>query len=461
MLTGFICGIEKFKFVDVNYNLMNKNLVYVAIGSVIVITILYISLGSNGSGGSHDITATVKQGRFKVEITTTGELEALRSVQVFGPSDARRFRIGSFTIDKMVDEGTVVKQGDFICSIDKTELFGRLEDKRLELDQTKAQYEQIQLDTSLNLRQERDNILNMEYIVQEQELILEQSQFEPPAVIKQNQYNWEKAKRELAQAKERYRIKTLQERARMVEISAKLREVQTEVDQMIEVLDKFVVMAPQDGMVIYVANRGAKVREGSQISSWNPVVATLPDLTIMQSITYVNEVDIRRVRIGQEVEIGLDAFPDKKFTGRVTRVANVGQQRPNSDAKVFEVIVRINESDDLLRPSMTTSNAIIADQLEDVLYIPLEAINVESDSINYVYLKNGVKQEVMMGLTNANDVVIQKGLNPGDKVYLSTPGWGENLAVKLLDELNGKRNLDREEPRVTAERSRGLLQGNP
>lgn len=436
---------------------MNKNLLYVVVGSVIVIVILYFSLGSSGPGGIHDITAAVVQGKFKVEITTTGELEALRSVQVFGPSDARRFRIGSFTIDKMVDEGTVVKKGDFIASIDKTELFGRIEDKRLDLEQTKAQFEQIQLDTALNLRQERDNILNMEYIVQEQELILEQSQYEPPAIIKQNQYNFEKAKRELEQAKERYRIKTLQERARMIEIGAKLRERVTEVDQMVEVLDKFVVNAPQDGMVIYVTNRGTKVKDGSQISSWNPVVATLPDLTTMQSITYINEVDIRRVAVGQEVEIGLDAFPDRKFTGKVTKVANVGQQRPNSDAKVFEVIVRINESDDLLRPSMTTSNAIIADELDDVLYIPLEAINVENDSINYVYLKNGVKQEVLMGLTNANDVVIEKGLNPGDKVYLSTPSWGDNLAVKLLEELNGKRNLDMDTPRVTADRAQGFL----
>lgn len=436
---------------------MNKNLLYVAVGSVIVIVILYFSLGTSGPGGIHDITASVVQGKFKVEITTTGELEALRSVQVFGPSDARRFRIGSFTIDKMVDEGTVVKKGDFIASIDKTELFGRIEDRRIDLEQTKAQFEQIRLDTALNLRQERDNILNMEYIVQEQELILEQSQYEPPAIIKQNQYNFEKAKRELEQAKERYRIKTLQERARIIEIGAKLRERVMDVDHMVEVLDKFVVNAPQDGMVIYVTDRGAKVREGSQISSWNPVVATLPDLTTMKSITYINEVDIRRVAVGQEVEIGLDAFPDKKFTGKVTKVANVGQQRPNSDAKVFEVIVLVNESDDLLRPSMTTSNAIIADELDDVMYIPLEAINVENDSINYVYLKNGVKQEVLMGLTNANDVVIEKGLNLGDKVYLSTPSWGDNLAVKLLEELDGKRNLDMDAPRVTADRSQGFL----
>jgi multidrug efflux pump subunit AcrA (membrane-fusion protein) len=436
---------EKATFESVKDRKMKKNLIYVAIGSVVVIGALYFFFASGSAGVENDILASVKKGEFRVEITTTGELEALRSVQVFGPAEARRFRIGNFTIDKMVDEGTVVKKGDFICSIDKTELFGRLEDRRLDLEQTRAQYEQIQLDTSLNLRVERDNILNQEYIVQEQELILEQSQFEPPAIIKQNEYNVEKAKRELDQARERYRIKSLQEKARMMEIAAKLREDELEVNQMVEVLDKFVVTAPQDGMVIYVDYRGNKVKEGSQITSWNPVVATLPDLTTMQSITYVNEVDIRRVRVGQQVELGMDAFPDKKYTGEVTKVANVGQQRPNSDAKVFEVMVIVNESDPMLRPSMTSSNTIIADQLDDVLYVPLEAVNVENDSINYVYMRNGVKQEVLLGMTNANDVVIEKGLNAGDYVYLNTPNWGSNLTVNLLEELNGKRNRDKQE----------------
>jgi len=415
----------------------------------LVIGVLYFFFASSSTGLENNILATVDQGEFRIEITTSGELEALRSVQVFGPAEARRFRIGNFTIDKMVDEGTVVEKGDFICSLDKTELFGRLEDRRLDLEQTRAQYEQIQLDTSLNLRVERDNILNQEYIVQEQELILEQSQFEPPAIIKQNEYNVEKAKRELDQARERYRIKTLQEKARMLEITAKLGEDELEVKQMVEVLDKFVVKAPQDGMVIYVDYRGSKIKEGSQINSWNPVVATLPDLTTMQSITYVNEVDIRRVVVGQQVELGMDAFPDKKYTGEVKKVANVGQQRPNSDAKVFEVLVEVNESDPSLRPSMTSSNTIIADTFSDVLYVPLEAVNVANDSINYVYLRNGTKQEVLLGMTNANDVIIEKGLSQGEYVYLNTPDWGENISINLLEELNGKRNLDKikeEEP---------------
>src|SRR5690606_29109802 len=303
-------------------------------------------------------------------------------------------------------------------------------DVQINLDQELAQFEQVQLDTSLILRQERDNLINLEYNVEEQQLVLEQSQYEPPATIKQNEYNYQKAVRDLNQSRENYKIKIKQERARMVERTARLREVQQEFSQMQDLLEEFTITAPQDGMVIYETSwNGNKIAEGSQISSWNPVVATLPDLTSMQSVTYVNEVDIRKVRTSQQVNIGLDAFPEKKLTGIVSKVANVGQQRPNSDAKVFEVIILVNESDPLLRPAMTTSNAIVAEKLDNAVYVPLEAIHVENDSINYVHMNNGTKQEVKLGMANSNEVVIEMGLEEGQKVYLSIPDWGDGLAI--------------------------------
>jgi HlyD family secretion protein len=425
--------------------MMKKKNIYITISIFFLLIVAFLIFRPKSSGDNNEILGEVKSGKFKVEITTSGELQALNSVQVLGPTEARRFRVGNFTIEEMVDEGTVVKKGEVIAELDRTELFGRLEDKRLDLEQTQALFEQTQLDTALVLRQERDNILNLEYDVEERELVLEQSQFEPPAIIKQNENSVERAKRDLQQAKDRYRIKLMQERARMVEVSAKLRDVQTEVNQIEEVLEKFTVTAPQNGMVIYVWGRGGKIKEGSQVSSWNPVVATLPDLTSMQSITYVNEVDIRKIKMGQRVGLGLDAFPEKKLTGEVTKVANVGQQRPNSDAKVFEVTIVINESDPLLRPAMTTSNTIVAEEIEDATFIPLEALYTENDSINYVHLKSGKKQEVKLGLSNSNFVIVESGLQSGEVLYLSTPNWAENVAVNLLEELNGKRNPDFEE----------------
>src|SRR5690554_5292724 len=420
---------------------MKKNLIFVVAGSILAIVVLYLIFSPTATGLGGDIIVPVKSGPFTVEITTTGELKAEKSVQVLGPIRARQFRINTLTIEKMVDEGTVVEQGEFIASLDKSELFGRVSDAQTNLDQELAQYEQTGLDTALNLRQQRDNILNLEYGLEEKQLVLEQSKYEPPATIKQNEFNYQKAERDLEQARENYKIKIKQEQARMAERTARLRERQQEFTQMQELLKEFTITAPQDGMVIYETNwNGSKIAEGSQISAWNPVVATLPDLTSMQSITFVNEVDIRKVQPGQYVSIGLDAFPEKTLTGRVTKVANVGQQRPNSDAKVFEVIILVNESDPLLRPAMTTSNSIVAERLNDVIYVPLEAIHVENDSINYVHKSNGTKQEVKLGLANNNEVVVEIGLKAGDNVYLSIPDWGEGLAISLLDELNGKRN---------------------
>jgi HlyD family secretion protein len=421
---------------------MQKKYIYIGLGVVAALLVVYWIFFSSGKEAGFEILSEAKKGQFKVEITSSGELQALNSIEILGPVEARRYRIGNFTIDNMVDEGTVVKKGDFIASLDKTELFGRMEDRRLDLEQTMATFDQTRLDTALVLRLERDNLINLEYEVGAKKLVLDQSQYEPPAIIKQNEYNYQKAIRDLEQAKERYRIKSLQEKARMVEVSARLRESQLEVSQMQAALDKFTVTAPQNGMVIYYQGRGGKVKEGSQISSWDPVVATLPDLSTMQSITYINEVDIRKIKVGQKVQIGLDAFPDKKLTGQVIQVANVGQQRPNSDAKVFEVLIRINESDGLLRPAMTTSNSILIEEKSDVVYVPLEAINVESDSINYVYLKNRKKQEVKLGLANSNDVIVEMGLEEGQGIFLSTPEWSKNTGISLLAELNGKRNLN-------------------
>ena len=139
-----------------------------------------------------------------------------------------------------------------------------------------------------------------------------------------------------------------------------------------EIIQKFIISAPSDGMVIYKREwGGAKRKVGSEISAWDPVVATLPDLTSMISKTYVNEIDVSKVKTGQRVRLTVDAFPEKSYTGTVISVANIGEQLPNTDAKVFEVIMKIDGSDPILRPSMTTGNQIITKTFNDVTFIPL------------------------------------------------------------------------------------------
>jgi hypothetical protein len=188
-------------------------------------------------------------------------------------------------------------------------------------------------------------------------------------------------------------------------------------------------------MVIYAREwNGRKKVVGATINPWESAVATLPDLSVMESITYVNEVDIKKIAAGQKVEIRLDADPSKKQSGSVRQVANIGEQRPNADSKVFEVKIVVNESDTTLRPAMTTSNTIIVATLDSVLFLPLEAVHAQ-ESRSFVFKANGsgiVKQEVKLGMMNDNGVIIESGLSENDVVFLSTPPETAGIAVDTL-----------------------------
>ena len=424
---------------------MNRKLLYAAGGLAIVLVGYFVLRGSK-AGNVSDVIVDLKRGHFKVEIETTGELEAKNSVKILGPTQLRDFRIWQVVIQNIVDEGTIVKKGDWVANLDRSEFQTRFNEKQIELEKENAEFVQTQLDTTLQLREARDQLINLKYAVEEKRIILEQSKFEPPATIKQGEINLERAIREYQQAGENYKIKQRQNAEKMKEQSAELRKVQNEFTAMTQVLQAFTIVAPEPGMVIYTKGwDGKPIKGGSQINMWDPTVATLPDLTKMMSKTYVNEVDVRKVAVGQKVEIGLDAYPEKKLKGIVSRVANVGEQRPNSDAKVFEVAVEIDGTDPTLRPSMTTSNKIIAKTIDSALFIPLECLHSQADTITYVFKKNGIgveKQEVIIGDTTANDAVVLAGLSETDRVYLSVPLKMENQPIALLKEMNGKRKKD-------------------
>lgn len=427
---------------------MKRRNLLIGAGVLLVLLVGYYFIKDKSDAKSADVLTEVRKGEFRVEIETTGELEAKNSVKILGPSGLRNFQIWQVTIQNIVDEGTLVKKGDWVATLDRSEFQNKFTQKQIDFEKANSKFIQTQLDTTLLMRQSRDELINLKYDVEEKAIILQQSKFEPPATIKQAEINQDKAKRAFEQAQENYKIKRNQNEEKMKEAQAELRKVKDEFSGMSTVLESFNVLAPDEGMVIYTKGWDQKpIKAGSQINMWEPTVATLPDLTKMLSKTFVNEVDVRKVKQGQKVEIGLDAYPDKKLHGNVIRVANVGEQRPNSDAKVFEVAVELEGTDPTLRPSMTTSNKIIASIVTDALFIPLECLHNEADTITYVYKKVGLnvtKQEVVIGQTNANDAVVMSGVAEKDILFLSVPSGAESKDVILLPEMNGKRQKKEE-----------------
>ncbi|MGW8122353.1 efflux RND transporter periplasmic adaptor subunit [Roseivirga echinicomitans] len=419
---------------------MRKKLIIIGLVVVTAIVAALTVFKTDAVVDSASLFATAKKGEFTVEVTTTGELSAERSTKIMGPTAARDFNIRTMTITKLVEEGTQVKQGDYVADLDKSELFEKIQSEKDQLDAQVAEYDNAKIDTALTLGGERDKLINLDYSIEEKRLQIEQSQYEPPATVRKYENELEKLLRDKSRALDNYELKVAQAKSKMIDETVDLNRRRARYNSGLKLLEDFTIYAPQDGMVIYTKGFGGeRIVEGSQLNGWSPEVAELPDLSSMISTTFINEVDIRKVKIGQPVQIGLDAFPDKRLTGKVTRVARVGQQNPNSDAKVFEVIVRVNESDRELRPSMTTSNIIVTEKLTDVISIPLECLHVFQDSINYVIKKNGALQEVKVGITNSNEAVIEMGVQEGDILYLSKPDGTDGNNIVLMPELNGTR----------------------
>ena len=183
-------------------------------------------------------------------------------------------------------------------------------------------------------------------------------------------------------------------------------------------------MAPKDGIVLYAKQwNGMKLRVGDNVDIWRPAIATLPDMTIPLSETYVQEIDITKIAPGDSATITIDALPGKQYTGVISKIANMGQELPGFDMKVFRVLIELNERDKAIKPAMTTDNKIILQKLDNAIKIPRECLFGTSEQHFVLIKKEGKiwKKEVKPGFDNDTEVTILSGLNENDKIYTTLP----------------------------------------
>jgi multidrug efflux pump subunit AcrA (membrane-fusion protein) len=413
---------------------MNKKKLALIISGIVTLIIIYSFFRSTGDEDV-SLTAKVVKGTFLNEVIISGEAQSTSSKEINGPINARRFNIYQLKIQDLVAEGTVVKKGDYIGKLDASEVNSKINDAQLNLESAESKYTQQQLDTTLTLKQERTAIKDLFFNIEENQLELKRSIYEPPATIRKLEIQIEKFERELKEKKEDYSIKKRQANAKMIEVGTEVSKIRKQIEELTDLQKEFTVFSEDDGMVTYVKDwNGIKKKVGATISPWEPAMASLPDLTKMESKTYSNEIDIRNIKKALKVKIGFDAFPDIEITGVVTEVANVGENKRGSDIKLFQVLIKLNETNKNIRPGMTTSNRILAHQEDGVLMAPLEAI-FSKDSISYAYVKSGYsieKKQLELGLANNEVVIIKKGLIENDIVYLNKPPDLEEKSITLL-----------------------------
>jgi multidrug resistance efflux pump len=412
---------------------MRRNILITSLSLLTLTLIYFFFFQKEDTQQVNEVLYTVEQAAFPITVVATGELDSKKSVKIRGPQGMRSARIFETTISDLVPEGTILKEGDYVGKLDQTELANRMGNIQVEIDQIKTQLEQAKIDTAINMRDMRDQIVNTQFSLKEKRLSVDLNRYEAKSVIRQTQLELEKAERYYQQLLEQYTLKQQQADAQIEEIMTQLRKNEMEMSQLLDLSDKFTIPAPSDGMLIYSRDWNGKKEPGSRVTAWDPVVAELPDLTDMISKLYVNEVDISKVTKGQPVDIKIDAFPDLAYTGTVIQVANIGEQVRGYDTKVFEVIVQVNETDSIMRPAMTTSNEILTSLYDDVISVPLEAM--QADTLSYVYVKKGnqiIAREIITGPANNNAIMVKHGLEVGDQVLLTLPDPNKEYPVEPI-----------------------------
>jgi RND family efflux transporter MFP subunit len=404
--------------------------------------ILLLVLGSlyytfAGKKIDNGITASVRKGNFRDIVSSPGELMAENTVYVSAPSDLQANQIyEEIKIQDMVAEGSMVKEGEYVAALDPSIVNKKIGDWQLELERTQSSLAQTVLDTALALREARDQMTNLVFQMEQKRLALELSKFEPPATIRQAEIDLEKAERDLMQMKENYKIKLQQNATKVMQATRDVKQREGNIQRLEDLKSRFTVKAPKKGLLVYIPDwmTGGKKKTGSVVRPWDPRVAMLPDLSSMISKVFINEVDISKIKKEQIVTMGLDAFPEVKLDGKVMTVANIGENRPGSTAKVFEVMIKLNKVDPVLKPGMTTSNNILTNEIKDKLIIPLEAVFAEK-SVSFVYLKRGggvEKKQVKLGKSNDEEVTVESGLEEGDHIFLSEPAIAKDKKITLL-----------------------------
>lgn len=404
--------------------------------ALVVVTLVIYAIATRDKEKEPDIVKAEK-GVFEIVVTSMGELEALESTNITIPEvlTNQTVRIRSLAITDIVKEGTVVKKGDYVATLNPADVEEQHRILTERLDMYLVNLENIKIDSSLVLSEARDGIRQARDVVLDREIKLEQSKYESQAVQRQAQINLEVAKRNFEQRNRNY-TQLRRKHQLMVNRALDLIDRQKNDIETLEQLRRDLrIVAPGPGLVVYArGNDGQKIRIGSNVNRWAPLIATLPDLSTLQSVAFVKEIDISKIKTGLPVRIKIDAFPDEEFKGVITRVANVGQEMQGQFATGFKVEIKVDPAGKTLLPGMTSTNHIVVSSLKDVLMVPRQTVHL-SETGFYVYKREGlsvVRQEIRTGGENDSYVWVTEGLKPGDRVYTHAPSKGHDIKMITL-----------------------------
>lgn len=191
---------------------------------------------------------------------------------------------------------------------------------------------------------------------------------------------------------------------------------QSTYDNYVTQLGYYIITSPVDGMVVGKPTpAGQTVVQGISEAQ---ALLTIADMSKMEIKTLVDETDIGKVSVGQQVSFTVDAYTDKTFTGRVTSISR--SATTSSNVVYYPVYIAVDSPEDLLYPTMTARVTITVGERKNSLVVPLAAIKEENGQKYVQVMANGKAQNtpVNIGLRDDENIEILSGLNEADQIVI-------------------------------------------
>lgn len=392
---------------------MNNRRFWFGLVGVAVVAVALFALWPSDDQASVP-TTVVRRGDFQVTTTTRGELAAVNSVPIPAPHGWNN------KVVMLIEEGTLVLEGDTLAVFDTTQQQQRVEERRTEYEGALADLENERATGQKTLAGKDATLKRRELALEQSRLRVEAVRFESDTRQREQELNLRSAELDVAEARQDLAAQRDISAAQLAKARAKVREEQLDLQRAERDLATLTLTAPDSGMVVYrkiwTSDGSRKVRVGDQV--WQgQAVMELPDLAAFEVNTWVQEVDVHRLEVGHKAVVTVDALQDSRFDGEVMRIAPLARQEGDDKIKVFDVDVLLaGEVEDLL-PGMTAQCRIIHQELADVVQIPLDAVHRDGDR-TVVYLAGGEVREVTLGPASVDDVVVSEGLEAGDVLRL-------------------------------------------
>lgn len=403
----------------------------------------------------------VKQGEFVISLhLKDGELEAVKSEQITSPQVH-----GQLKITHLFPEGEVVEVGDLVLEFDRVEFEKKVTEKEHELQATKAELGKTLANQGVEMARQEADIENKEASLRLAELQMEKMKFESFVDREEAKLKSRQAELALEQARKKIEAQRIVDEAERTKQELRVADEERGLERARKDLEALSIHAEKPGLVVYQriwkGGRREKIRVGDE--PWGgQTLITLPDLTRMQVKTWVNEVDVDKLEVDNEVLVRLDALPGPVFHGKISNIASLGHEKEgDKNVQVFDILVEIDEEDARLKPGMTAACEVIVEtipprptpddaEIEETeetdaadipLYIPIDAV-FEKGGRTLVYRMQGgqpVEQEVALGARNENYVIVEEGLGSNDQVALRDP-------TVVLEKLGGVKEAEEPAP---------------